>query len=81
MATLGARHDEVPSVYLMEPGRAGKSSPSRSQAMGTSGHGRQGNPRRAVHQQPHHLKSISEGTGRASYRGLVQVLEGAHHSK
>jgi len=39
-----------------------------------------------VHAAPHTSssiisKSIARGGGRTSYRGLVQVLEGAHHSK
>jgi Fe-S cluster assembly protein SufB len=39
-----------------------------------------------VHQAPHTSstiisKSIARGGGRTSYRGLVQVLDGSHHSK
>jgi Fe-S cluster assembly protein SufB len=39
-----------------------------------------------VHAAPHTSssiisKSVARGGGRTSYRGLVQVLEGAHHSK
>ena len=80
---LGSRLTmKYPSVYMMEPARAAKSSRSRS-------------PRRAsirtpaaklVHCAPHTSgriisKSISKNGGRASYRGLVKVEKGAKKSK
>ncbi len=73
---------KYPSVYLMEPGAHGE---ILSLAMaGTNQHQDAGG--KAVHIAPHTTstivsKSVSVGTGRTSYRGLVKVYPQAHHSK
>lgn len=80
---LGSRVTmKYPSVYLMEPGARGE-----VLSVAFAGDGQhQDTGGKAIHAAPYTSsritsKSISKGTGRASYRGLVQVLEGAHHSK
>ncbi len=73
---------KYPSVYLMEPGARGE---ILSLAMaGSNQHQDAGG--KAVHIAPHTTstivsKSISKGTGRTSYRGLVKVYPNAHHCK
>lgn len=73
---------KYPSVYLMEPGARGE-----ILSVAFAGDGQhQDTGGKVIHAAPFTSsritsKSISKGTGRASYRGLVQVLEGAHHSK
>jgi Fe-S cluster assembly protein SufB len=73
---------KYPSVYLMEPGARGE-----VLSVAFAGDGQhQDTGGKAIHAAPYTSsritsKSISKGTGRASYRGLVQVMEGAHHSK
>jgi Fe-S cluster assembly scaffold protein SufB len=73
---------KYPSVYLLEPGARGE-----VLSVAFAGDGQhQDTGGKAIHAAPYTSsritsKSISKGTGRASYRGLVQVLEGAHHSK
>lgn len=73
---------KYPSVFLMEPGARGE-----ILSVAFAGDGQhQDTGGKVIHAAPFTSsritsKSISKGTGRASYRGLVQVLEGAHHSK
>lgn len=73
---------KYPSVYLMEPGARGE-----ILSVAFAGDGQhQDTGGKLIFAAPHTTgritsKSISKGTGRASYRGLVQVLEGAHHAK
>lgn len=80
---IGSRvTQKYPSVYLMEPGARGE-----ILSVAFAGDGQhQDTGGKIIHAAPYTSgritsKSISKGTGRASYRGLVQVLEGAHHSK
>ncbi|MBI5135182.1 Fe-S cluster assembly protein SufB [Candidatus Uhrbacteria bacterium] len=73
---------KYPSVYLMEPGARGE---ILSLAMAGSGQ-HQDAGGKAVHIAPHTSstivsKSISKGSGRTSYRGLVKVYPQAHHCK
>jgi Fe-S cluster assembly protein SufB len=73
---------KYPAVWLMEPGARGE---ILSVAMATDGmHQDAGG--KVVHVAPHTSsqiisKSISKGSGRSSYRGLVKVHKGAHHVK
>jgi Fe-S cluster assembly scaffold protein SufB len=73
---------KYPSVYLMEPGARGE-----ILSVAFAGDGQhQDTGGKLIFAAPYTTgritsKSISKGTGRASYRGLVQVLEGAHHAK
>jgi Fe-S cluster assembly protein SufB len=73
---------KYPAVWLMEPGARGE---ILSVAMASDGmHQDAGG--KVVHVAPHTSsqiisKSISKGTGRSSYRGLVKVHKGAHHVK
>ena len=73
---------KYPSVYLLEPGARGE-----ILSVAFAGDGQhQDTGGKLVYAAPHTTgritsKSISKGTGRASYRGLVQVMEGAHHAK
>jgi len=73
---------KYPSVYLMEPGAHGEvlslafAGPGQHQDAGG----------KIIHVAPHTSslvtsKSVSQGSGRTSYRGLIQVHPGAHHSK
>jgi len=80
---IGSRvTQKYPSVYLMEPGARGE-----ILSVAFAGDGQhQDTGGKLIFAAPHTTgritsKSISKGTGRASYRGLVQVLEGAHHAK
>ncbi len=80
---IGSRlTQKYPSVYLMEPGARGE-----VLSVAFAGDGQhQDTGGKIIHAAPYTSgritsKSISKGTGRASYRGLVQVLPGAHHSK
>ena len=73
---------KYPAVYLMEPGAQGEilsiafagTASTRTPAARWST-SRRTPPRRII------SKSISKGTGRSSYRGLVKVHQGAHHVK
>ena len=70
---------KYPSVWLMEPGARGE---VLSVAMASDGM-HQDAGAKMVHVAPHTSsqiisKSISKGTGRASYRGMVKVHKGAH---
>jgi Fe-S cluster assembly protein SufB len=73
---------KYPAVWLMEPGARGE---ILSVAMATDGmHQDAGG--KVVHIAPNTSsqiisKSISKGTGRSSYRGLVKVHKGANHVK
>ncbi|MCX7925223.1 MAG: Fe-S cluster assembly protein SufB [Fimbriimonadales bacterium] len=73
---------KYPSVYLLEPGARGE-----ILSVAFAGDGQhQDTGGKLIFAAPYTTgritsKSISKGTGRASYRGLVQVLEGAHHAK
>ena len=73
---------KYPAVWLMEEGARGE---ILSVAFATDGmHQDAGG--KVVHVAPHTSsqiisKSISKGTGRSSYRGLVKVHKGAHHVK
>jgi Fe-S cluster assembly protein SufB len=73
---------KYPAVWLMEPGARGE---ILSVAMATDGmHQDAGG--KVVHIAPNTSsqiisKSISKGTGRSSYRGLVKVHKGASHVK
>ena len=73
---------KYPAVWMMEPGAKGETlsvafaGPGQHQDAGA----------KMVHVAPHTSstvtsKSISKGTGRASYRGLVKVHPGAHDVK
>jgi FeS assembly protein SufB len=80
---IGSRvTQKYPSVYLMEPGARGE-----ILSVAFAGDGQhQDTGGKLIFAAPYTTgritsKSISKGTGRASYRGLVQVLEGAHHAK
>lgn len=73
---------KYPAVYLMEPGAHGEvlsiAFAGKHQQLDAGG--------KVVHGAPHTTskitsKSISKGGGRASYRGLLKVYKGAHHSK
>ncbi len=80
---IGSRvTQKYPSVYLLEPGARGE-----ILSVAFAGDGQhQDTGGKLVYAAPYTTgritsKSISKGTGRASYRGLVQVMEGAHHAK
>jgi Fe-S cluster assembly protein SufB len=73
---------KYPAVYLMEPGAHGEvlsiafAGPGQHQDAGG----------KVVHGAPNTSskitsKSISKGGGRTSYRGLLKVYKGAHHSR
>ncbi|HBY92625.1 MAG: Fe-S cluster assembly protein SufB [Ardenticatenaceae bacterium] len=73
---------KYPSVYMMGPGAKAEilsiAFAGRGQHQDAGG--------KAIHAAPYTSstitsKSISKDGGRAGYRGLVQVYEGAHHSK
>ena len=73
---------KYPAVWLMEPGARGE-----VLSVAFSGDGQhQDAGAKMVHVAPHTSssivsKSISKGTGRSSYRGLVKVHKGAHDVK
>lgn len=80
---IGSRvTQKYPSVYLMEPGARGE-----ILSVAFAGDGQhQDTGGKLVFAAPNTTgritsKSISKGTGRASYRGLVQVMEGAQYAK
>lgn len=73
---------KYPAVYLMEPGAHGEilsiAFAGKGQVQDAGG--------KVVHGAPHTTskitsKSISMHGGQASYRGLLKVYEGAHHSR
>jgi Fe-S cluster assembly protein SufB len=73
---------KYPAVYLMAPGAHGEilsiAFAGKGQQLDAGG--------KVVHGAPHTTskivsKSISKDGGRASYRGLIKVYKGAHHSK
>jgi len=73
---------KYPAVYLLEPGAHGEilsiAFAGKGQQLDAGG--------KVVHGAPYTTskitsKSISKGGGRASYRGLLKVYKGAHHSK
>ena len=72
---------KYPSVYLMEPGAHGE-----ILSLAFAGDGQhQDAGGKIVHVAPHTSsaiisKSVSRGKGRTSYRGLLKVYPGAHHS-
>src|SRR5579883_1153711 len=73
---------KYPAVLLMEPGARGD---VLSVAFASDGM-HQDAGAKMTHVAPHTTsqilsKSVSKGTGRASYRGLVRVNPGAHHTK
>jgi Fe-S cluster assembly protein SufB len=73
---------KYPAVLLMEPGARGD---VLSVAFASDGM-HQDAGAKMTHLAPHTTsqilsKSVSKGTGRASYRGLVRVNPGAHHTK
>jgi Fe-S cluster assembly protein SufB len=73
---------KYPSCYLMEEGARGE---VLSIAFATNGQ-HQDAGAKMVHAAPNTSssivsKSISKGTGRSSYRGLVQIVEGAYNAK
>ena len=73
---------KYPSCYLMEPGAHGE---ILSMAFASDGQIQDAGGK-MVHFAPHTTskitsKSISKGSGQASYRGLVKVHKGAHHVK
>jgi len=73
---------KYPAVWLMEPGARGD---VLSVAFAGSGQ-HQDAGAKMVHKAPYTTsnvvsKSISKGTGRATYRGLLEVAEDAHHCK
>jgi Fe-S cluster assembly protein SufB len=73
---------KYPAVLLMEPGARGD-----VLSVAFAGDGQhQDAGAKITHLAPHTTsqilsKSVSKGTGRASYRGLVRVNSGAHHTK
>jgi Fe-S cluster assembly protein SufB len=73
---------KYPAVYLM-----GEHARGETLSIAFAGEGQhQDTGSKMVHLAPHTSssivsKSVARGGGRASYRGLVQVLEGAAHSK
>jgi Fe-S cluster assembly protein SufB len=73
---------KYPAVLLMEPGARGD-----VLSVAFAGDGQhQDAGAKITHLAPHTTsqilsKSVSKGTGRASYRGLVRVNKGAHHTK
>lgn len=73
---------KYPSIYLMEPGARGE-----VVSVAFAGDGQhQDTGGKVIHVAPNTSsritsKSVSKGTGRASYRGLVQVHEGAVGSR
>ncbi len=73
---------KYPAVHMMEPGAHGE---ILSIAFSSAGQ-HQDAGAKLVHAAPHTTgqiisKSISKNGGRSSYRGLVRVEPGAHHSK
>ncbi len=73
---------KYPAVLLMEPGARGD---VLSVAFANNGM-HQDAGAKITHLAPHTTsqilsKSVSKGTGRASYRGLIRVNPGAHHTK
>jgi Fe-S cluster assembly protein SufB len=73
---------KYPSVYLI--GEHAKGETLSIAFAGENQHQDAG--AKMVHAAPHTMstivsKSVARGGGRTSYRGLVQVLEGSHHSK
>jgi Fe-S cluster assembly protein SufB len=72
---------KYPAVFLM-----GEHSKGETLSIAFAGEGQhQDAGAKMVHAAPHTSstivsKSVARGGGRTSYRGLVQVLEGAHHS-
>ncbi len=73
---------KYPAVLLMEPGARGD---ILSVAFANNGM-HQDAGAKVTHLAPHTTsqilsKSVSKGTGRASYRGLVRINPGAHHTK
>jgi Fe-S cluster assembly scaffold protein SufB len=73
---------KYPAVLLMEPGARGD---VLSVAFANDGM-HQDAGAKITHLAPHTTsqilsKSVSKGTGRASYRGLIRVNAGAHHTK
>jgi len=82
-ANLGSKLTmKYPSCYLLEPGAHGE-----ILSMAFAGPGQhQDTGGKLIHFAPHTSskvtsKSISKGTGRASYRGLLKVYKGAHDSR
>ena len=75
--------DEVPGRLHGRRARQGRGALGRDGRRGPApGRRRQDGARRAAHVQSTIIsKSIARGGGRTSYRGLVQVLEGSHHSR
>ena len=73
---------KYPAVLLMEPGARGD---ILSVAFASDGMHLDAGAK-VTHLAPHTTsqilsKSVSKGTGRASYRGLVRINRGAHHTK
>src|SRR5437667_2657888 len=73
---------KYPAVLLMEPGARGD---ILSVAFASNGM-HQDAGAKVTHLAPHTTsqilsKSVSKGSGRASYRGLVRINSGAHHTK
>src|SRR6266852_414274 len=73
---------KYPAVLLMEPGARGD---ILSVAFASDGMQLDAGAK-VTHLAPHTTsqilsKSVSKGTGRASYRGLVRINRGAHHTK
>ena len=75
--------DEVPRRLPDGRARQGRDAVDRLRRRGPApGRRRQDGARRAAHLELDHLsKSVARGGGRTSYRGLIQVNEGAHGSK
>jgi Fe-S cluster assembly protein SufB len=73
---------KYPAVYLL-----GEHAKGETLSIAFAGEGQhQDAGSKMVHAAPHTSstivsKSVARGGGRTSYRGLVQVLEGAHHSR
>jgi Fe-S cluster assembly protein SufB len=73
---------KYPAIFLMGPHAKGE-----TLSLAFAGEGQhQDSGAKMVHAAPHTSstvisKSVARGGGRTSYRGLVQIQEGAHHSK
>ena len=76
------RNMKYPAVFLMGPHARGE-----ALSIAFAGEGQHQDPgAKMIHMAPHtssHIvsKSISRGGGRSGYRGLVQILKNARHSK
>ena len=74
--------DEVPGRLPDGRARQGRDPVGRVRRRGPApGRRRQDGAQRAVHVELDRVESVARGGGRTSYRGLVEVAPGSHHSK